>query len=256
MIDSNAEAPALTPDRSSPGAILFGLYLFGIGFGFVEAAVVVDLRSILSPAVARIAGRSSDELFPIIPFDQLEAADPAVARIMTVEVLREAATLAMLAGVGVATGRSFLGRFAAFVVAFGVWDLAYYGFLRLLIGWPTSVWTWDLLFLIPVPWAAPVLAPGVVAASMIVSGSFLIVRSAAGRPLRVSGSDWLAIVAGGLILIASFCWDWHHIQSGGTPGPFPWPLFLAGEAIGLAGFVKSCFAARRPSRAHADAAAS
>ena len=62
----------------------------------------------------------------MIPFDRLERADPAAARLMRIEVLREAATLVMLAGVGLAAGRSFIGRFSAFLVAFGVWDLIYY----------------------------------------------------------------------------------------------------------------------------------
>ena len=116
----------------------------------------------------------------MIPIDRLTREDPTAARLMRVEVLREAATLVMLAGVGLAAGRSFIGRFSAFLVGFGVWDLTYYLFLKLLIGWPESVWTWDLLFLIPVPWAAPVLAPALVAATMVLAGSIVIVREASG----------------------------------------------------------------------------
>jgi hypothetical protein len=224
--------------------VLAGLYLFGIGFGFVEAAVVVDLRAILGPTVGRIAGRSSDDLFPMIPFDRLMKDDPVAARLMQVEVLREAATLALLAGVGLAAGRSFIGRFSAFLVGFGVWDLTYYLFLRLLIGWPMSLWTWDVLFLIPVPWAAPVLAPAIAAATMVLAGSFVIIGEATGRPFRVSRRDWLAIVAGGLVLIAAFCWDWRNIATGGLPNPFPWPLFLMGEGIGLGGFIHAWRAGR------------
>jgi hypothetical protein len=108
--------------------------------------------------------------------------------------------------------------------------------LKLLIGWPASVWTWDVLFLIPVPWAAPVLAPALVAATMILAGSIVIAEEAAGRPFRVSRWDWLAIVAGGLILIAAFCWDWRNIAAGGMPNPFPWLLFFIGEVVGLGGF--------------------
>jgi hypothetical protein len=230
------EAPVAGPASMRPAWVLAGLYLFGIGFGFVEAAVVVDLRALLGQTVGRIAGRTSDDLFPMIPVDRLANEDPATARVLRVEVLREAATLVMLAGVGLAVGRSFIGRFSAFVVGFGMWDLTYYLFLRLLLGWPASVWTWDLLFLIPVPWAAPVLAPAIVAATMVVAGSVVIVVESKGRPFRVSRWDWLAIVAGGCVLIAAFCWDWRHIAAGGLPGPFAWLVFLAGEAIGLGGF--------------------
>jgi hypothetical protein len=231
-------------DPHRPAWVLAGLYLFGIGFGFVEAVVVVDLRAILSSAEGWSGPLSADEVFPMIPFERLERADPVAARLMKIEVIREAATLVLLAGVGLAAGRTFLQRFSAFLVAFAIWDLSYYLFLELLLGWPASVWTWDILFLIPVPWVAPVLAPAVVAASMAVAGSAVIVREASGRPFRVSRWDWMAIVLGGLILIASFCWDWRNIASGGLPHPFPWPLFLAGEAISLAGFLHAAGAGR------------
>ena len=166
-----------------PGWVLVGLVLFGMGFGFVEAVFVVDLRAILSPAIGRTDPLSADELFPWIPRDRLERADPTAARLMRIEVLREAATLAMLAGAGLATGRTCLQRFSAFLIAFGVWDLCYYVSLKVLLGWPESLWTWDILFLIPVPWSAPVLAPAIVAATMVVAGSSVIVQEARGRVL-------------------------------------------------------------------------
>jgi hypothetical protein len=237
MNDLRSEVPVNHPAPYRPAWVLAGLYLFGIGFGFVEAAVVVDLRAILGPVVVRTVGSFSEERFPMIPLDRVASADPATARVMRIEVLREAATMILLAGVGMAAGRSFIGRFSAFVVGFGVWDLTYYLFLKLLTGWPASLWTWDILFLIPVPWAAPVLAPAFVAMTMVLAGSIVIAEEAAGRPFRVSRWDWLAIVAGGLVLIAAFCWDWRNIAAGGMPNPFPWPLFFIGEAMGLSGFV-------------------
>src|SRR5579885_2878721 len=112
------EAPRGTAsERSGSHAawVLAGLHLFGIAFGFVEAAVVVDLRAIVSPAVARIAGHPREDRFPMIPFDRIAEVDPAATRLMRIEVVREAATMVMLAGVGLAAGRSFIGRFSAFV---------------------------------------------------------------------------------------------------------------------------------------------
>jgi hypothetical protein len=229
-----------------PGWLLAGLVFFGIGFGFVEAVVVVDLRAILSP-ISRQTGRiSPDGVFPMISIARLDEADPVAARLMRVETLREAATLLMLAGVGLASGRTFLQRFSAFLIAFGTWDLCYYLFLKILLGWPASVWTWDVLFLIPVPWAAPVLAPAVVAASMASAGSVVLWWESAGRPFRVSAAEWAAIVAGGLILVVAFCWDWRNLAAGGMPNSFPWHVFLAGEAIALCGFIHA-------SRANRDA---
>ncbi len=224
-----------------PVWVLVGLVLFGVGFGVVEAIVVVDLRAILSPAIGRADPLSADELFPWIPRDRLELSDPTAARLMRIEVLREAATLVMLAGAGLAAGRTFLQRFSAFLIAFGVWDLCYYAFLKVLLGWPKSLWTWDILFLIPVPWSAPVVAPAIVAATMVVAGFVVIVREASGRPFRVSRWDWAAIVLGGFLLTTSFCWDWRNVASGGMPNPFPWTLFLGGEVIGLVGFLHAAW---------------
>ena len=162
MIDTRSGATGPCPAPSRPAWVLAGLYLFGIGFGFVEAAVVVDLRAILGPSVGRLAGRSSDDLFPMIPLDRLIAGGPDRR---AVDAGRGPARGRDAGHAGRSRdwrpGRSFVGRFAAFIAGFGVWDLTYYLFLKLLIGWPASVWTWDVLFLIPVPWAAPVLAPAI-----------------------------------------------------------------------------------------------
>jgi hypothetical protein len=241
----------MTPFRL--GWLLAGLVLFGIGFGLVEAVVVVDLRAILSPSAGRSDPLSAAELFPFTPIDRLGQTDPVAARLMKIEVIREAATLVLLAGLGLAVGRTFLQRFSAFLVAFAIWDLSYYLFLRWLLGWPASAWTWDILFLLPVPWVAPVLAPAIVAATMAVAGSAVIVWEASGRPFRVSTRDWTVTVLGGLLLITSFCWDWRNIASGGMPNPFPWPLFLAGEGIGLAGFLHSAWASMPRDRPAASA---
>jgi hypothetical protein len=230
--------------------LLAGLVIFGIGFGFVEAAVVVDLRAILRP-VSRESGRTSaDGVFPMLTIDQLDRSDPAAARLMRIETLREAATLLMLAGAGMAAGRTFLQRFAAFLVAFGVWDLCYYLFLKVLLGWPASVWTWDVLFLIPVPWAAPVFAPVAVAAPMVITGSAVLFWEANGCPFRVTRWQWAAVCGGGAILVLAFCWDWRNVAAGGLPDSFPWPIFLVGETIALGGFLHATWATRRSLEAH------
>jgi hypothetical protein len=232
--------------------LLSGLALFGIGFGFVEAVVVVDLRAMLSPLIGRTDPLSADEVLPLIAFEGIGRADPVASRLMRLEVLREAATLILLAGAGMAAGRTFAQRFASFLIAFSVWDLCYYLFLKVLIGWPTSVWTWDVLFLVPLPWAAPVLAPAIVAASMVTAGSAVIVSEATGRPFPISRCEWVAIVTGGLLLIAAFCWDWRNIAAGGMPNPFPWPLFFLGEAIGFGSFLHASWGHRTVWAARAE----
>jgi hypothetical protein len=235
--------------------VLTALVVFGVAFGFVEAAVVVDLRAHYEPLHRRLfPDRPADDLFPMLRVEQLRAAGPVYMRLMAVELAREAATIAMLAAVALGVARNAREWLAAFAMAFGAWDLAFYGSLKLLLDWPRSLWTWDLLFLLPVPWVGPVLAPGLVAATMVAAGAVVIGREAMGRPVRIGLGGWAAIVGGGLILVAAFCWDFRNTMAGGLPNPFHWPLFALGEGVGLAGFLHALTrgSARPPLRAGAD----
>jgi hypothetical protein len=216
------------------------LLLFGISFGYLEAAVVVYLRAIYDPIREHIhPGRNPGDLFPLISPQELAAAGPENTRRLTIEIGREAATILMLAAFGLAAGRNFNQRMAAFAVAFGLWDVSFYAFLKLMIGWPESLLTWDILFLIPLPWVGPVIAPVLVSLTLVICGLVSLRRG--GLPARPW--QWMAMVAGGLVVILSFVWDFRNTTAGGLPNPFNWPLFLAGEAIAVAGFIA---AARTP----------
>ena len=136
----------------------------------MEASVVVYLRNIGGP-VRAAAGLSAQDLFPLLRLDHLP---PTLLTLLRVELGREAATLIMLAAVAAVIAKNLRTWLGAFVLAFGVWDLAFYLWLRVLIGRPPSLLTWDLLFLLPVPWAAPVLAPAIVAATMSIFGARLL----------------------------------------------------------------------------------
>ncbi len=226
--------------RTAPWRVLVALVLFGVSFGYVEAAVVVYLRDVYEPLALEFhPERRPGELFPLITLEQLKAVDAEYLWRLKTEVMREAATMVMLASVGLAIGRNFNTCFAGFVVAFGVWDVFYYVFLKVLIDWPASLLEWDLLFLIPVPWVGPVLAPVLVAISMIAAGTIMFGRESSGRPVRISWQHWSIVVLGGLIIIVSFCWDYRNVIAGGTPNPFQWSIFLAGETIGLSGFSRA-----------------
>ena len=93
------------------------------------------------------------------------AAGPENERRLIIELGREVATIAMLAAFGLVMGRNFNERMAAFAIAFGLWDISFYAFLKMMIHWPESLNTWDILFLIPLPWIGPVLAPVLVSAA-------------------------------------------------------------------------------------------
>jgi hypothetical protein len=221
------------------------LVLFGIAFAYVEAAVVVYLRTIYEP-VRREALRDvpHDAVLPLLRQEQLQAAGRDHLRVLQIEIGRELATLLMLAAVGLAIGRTFRQWLAGFMIAFGVWDIFYYVFLRLLIGWPASVWTWDILFLVPVPWVGPVIAPVLISVSMIAAGGVVLWRESRGRPIRSGRLSWLLIALGGLVVIVAFCWDYRQTTGGGWPHPFNWPLFAVGEVMAVAGFLHAL--ARRP----------
>jgi hypothetical protein len=216
------------------------LFLFGISFGYLEAAVVVYLRAIYDPIRERIhPGRPAGDLFPLISPQQLQEAGPENSKRLAIEIGREAATIIMLAAVGMAAGRNFNQRMAAFAIVFGLWDIFFYVFLKVMIGWPQSLLTWDILFLIPLPWVGPVMAPVLVSLTLIGGGLVSLLRG--GLPAKAW--QWSAMIAGGLVVILSFIWDFRNTTSGGRPNPFNWLLFLAGEAIALAAFIA---AARNP----------
>jgi len=216
------------------------LFLFGISFGYVEAAVVVYLRAIYDPIRHRMhPERPAGELFPLITPQQLADARPENSRRLLIEIGREAATMLMLGSVALAVGRNLHEWIAAFAIAFGVWDICFYAFLKLMIHWPASLSTWDILFLIPLPWVGPVWAPVLVALTMIVCG---VISLRAGG-IRGGLPHWAGVLAGALVIIVAFVWDFRNTSAGGLPNPFNWPLFLVGEAIGLSAFL---MAARFP----------
>jgi hypothetical protein len=210
------------------------LFLFGISFGYVEAAVVVYLRAIYDPIRSRLhPERAPGDLFPLITPRQLAAAGPEHPRRLGIEIGREAATMLMLGAVALAVARNLHDWIAAFVVVFGVWDISFYAFLKLMIHWPESLKTWDILFLIPLPWVGPVWAPLLVALSMIVCG--LISLRAGGVRGRLP--HWAGVLAGAAIIVIAFVWDFRNTSAGGIPNSFNWPLFLVGEAVGIGAFL-------------------
>jgi hypothetical protein len=125
--------------------------VYAIAMAWVEAAVVYYLRTM----VDRIEPHQSNPL-------------PIAGNLGNAELIREAATLVMLLAVGTLAGRSWRARLGYTAIAFGFWDLFYYVFLKLLCGWPHGVLDWDVLFLLPLPWWGPVLAPALISLLMIV----------------------------------------------------------------------------------------
>lgn len=219
--------------------ILAGLVLFSAAFGYVEAAVVAYLRTIYNPLRAQFYPGNSGDLFPLLSIQQLQSLGPEHIVRLKIELGRELATMLMLAGVAITGTRKPREWVAAFLICFGIWDITFYLFLKLLLNWPASLLTWDILFLIPVPWTGPVIAPVLVSVSMIVGGVFALWREYNNKPLRLTPWRWAFILLGGATVVVAFVWDFRNTANGGTPNPFNWFLFALGEAIAVAAFVTS-----------------
>jgi len=202
-----------------PGKTLTAVIAFSIAMAFLEAAVVVYLRELYYP---------EGFCFPlkILP-----------SKIFVIELLREAATIIILAAVGWLSAKSFLGRFAGFMIAFGVWDIFYYAFLKLTLDWPVSLLDWDILFLIPLPWVGPVIAPVIVSICLIVSGVLIWLRESQNRPVFISRRHWILEVVAGLIVIGSFLTNTEAIIAQNVPASFRWEIFTIGLLSGVIVFI-------------------
>ncbi len=194
---------------------LLWVTLFAIAMAYLEAAVVVYLRMIFYP---------QGFAFPLVP---------SSSSAMLIELGREAATIIMLLSVAIICGRGKMERFAYLLFTFGVWDIMYYFWLLVLIGWPPSLLTWDILFLIPAPWVGPVIAPILVSFAMIWAALLIIKRTAREEALNFPRWAWWGEILAGLVIIISFIFDAKNIVMGGLPNPFRWDIFLAGLLGGV-----------------------
>ncbi|MEI6567043.1 MAG: hypothetical protein WCR20_10215 [Verrucomicrobiota bacterium] len=137
---------------------------YAAGMAWVESAVVFYLRTMIN------------RINPYQPLPLPEAGGLGMA-----EVVREAATLLMLLTVGILAGRTWRERLGYAALAFGLWDILYYVFLVVMCSWPTSILDWDILFLIPLPWWGPVLAPVLIASLMIIWGTLVTQEESCAR---------------------------------------------------------------------------
>jgi len=216
------------------------LLLFSSAFGYLEAAVVSYLRILHEPARLRFyPNRPSTELFPLLTLEQLRSASPEQQRTLFVEIGREAATMLMLAAIALAVAGNARQWAAAFAIAFGIWDIVFYAGLKLLLGWPASLFTWDILFLIPLPWVGPVIAPMLVSAAMIAAGIWCLWREQVRRPLRIGFWNFAGVLSGALVIILSFTLDYRNILAGGMPQPFHWGVFALGMGIGIVSYART-----------------
>jgi hypothetical protein len=194
------------------------LILAALAFGYIEGAVVVYLRAIAYPDGFH---------FPL---------EPVPARLLITEIVREAATLVLLLGIAWTAAETRFRRFAVFALCFGVWDLGYYITLKAILGWPASWLTWDILFLIPLPWTSPVLAPILVSLALTGASIRILLPGKRGEP-KVTGRDWAVEITAGLMILTSFFWNVGPLGRDGIPGRYPWWLFGCGMGVGIIWFL-------------------
>jgi len=201
-----------TLQKWSPWAVVV---LFAMAMAWVESAVVYYLRTHI------------DRIIPYQP-DPL----PIIGGLGPVELVRELATLIMLFTVGWLAGKTWRARIGYMAIAFGIWDIFYYVFLKLMCDWPKSLADWDILFLIPLPWWGPVWAPVSIAALMIMWGTLASQFERSG-PVRLSNVGvWILNFTGMALALYVFMADALRVSHGGVdalrkllPVTFNWPLF-------------------------------
>jgi hypothetical protein len=200
--------------------VLLGSY--AVAMGLLEAAVVVYMRRLYYP-------ENPLDLFPLHFLDDY---DPLL------EVSREAATITMILTVALLAERRSLARsFAAFVFVFGVWDLFYYLFLKLLLNWPRHWLEWDVLFLIPHVWLAPWICPAAIALLFILWGSWALLSQ---REVLFTSTSLTMLVTGACLALITFMQpaiaNGTETLSSYLPGAFWWWLFLPSYLLMAAGF--------------------
>lgn len=220
--------------------------IFSIAMGFLESAVVVYARALYFPDGFE---------FPLVPISEVVA---------LTELWREIATIVMLIGIGILAGNSKPSKFAYFIYSFAIWDIFYYIFLKIILDWPSSLLTWDLLFLVPVTWVGPVLSPLIVAFTMIILSIVLLIKN---TKLNWTTLALLSISAATIIL--SFSWDYalYALESPSTreiwsfgvdtdlfasvsdysPSSFNWTLFAIGEALFVSTILHYTLNSKQPS---------
>lgn len=225
--------------------------VFGISFGFLEAIVVVYLRAIYYP---------NGFSFPLTLLDP---------QMLKVEIVREICTIIMLATIGWILGKTKGERFSFFIFVFGVWDIFYYVALKIFLDWPQTILEWDVLFLIPITWIGPVLAPVICSIGMIIIALIYVYMQGKGYEIKFRSLQILLITLGVLIIIYTFIYDylnlftennfwsdflylvekkefWDVIQSY-IPEKFNWLLFFAGCILIGLNYLYAFFKAQRKS---------
>ena len=219
-------------DESKRNLILIGI--FAAAMAFTEAMIVYYLRKLYY---------TGDALFPLnisIPL-----------QVISLEWIREISTIIMLIVIALLVARKFKDRFAYFIYAFAVWDIFYYVWLKVILDWPKHLMDWDILFLIPIVWASPWIAPVICSLIMIIIALVIIKFP----KTEIKLEEWILLVVSAIVFFASFVWDYARLWSTAkssqldlmqaistyVPTGYNWLLFVMGiilSSIAILSFLR------------------
>lgn len=209
--------------------------IFGIAFGILEGVVVVYLRRIYYP---------DGFTFPLVLLEP---------KMISIEIIREICTIVMLGSIAFILGRTRGEKFSFFIFTFAVWDIFYYVALKIFLNWPESLFTWDVLFLIPVTWVGPVLAPLICSLGMIIISMIYVSLFEKNYSINFGRWNYALIVLGVSLILHTFIYDytkiiiendfwkdlsnlsqnqkfWEIVQNY-VPKKFNWPTFVIGSLL-------------------------
>lgn len=182
--------------------------LFAIAFAYIEATVVVYLREIFYPDGFN---------FPIVDFRTITG----FGRFLFIEVGREAATFILMFTSSWLMAKDLRRRLAHFLIIFAVWDIFYYVWLKVLLDWPASIMDWDIVFLIPLTWASPILAPVTTSLTMLLIAIALLGE----KPITITRLRATAFISAVVLVIVCFCVAGLGITQADYKSWFSWPIF-------------------------------
>ena len=210
--------------------------IFAIAMAFLESVFVYYIRMIRYP-----------KGFNFYSINSLSS------EILNIEMFRELSTLIILFIVAILVAKGFYKRFAYFLYAFAIWDIFYYVWLKVVIGWPNSLLNWDILFLIPWSWSSPVLAPIICSLNMIILAFSILFISDKKYKFKIKIREWILLFIGGFLQLYTFLYDYGKIMIRGDylnyfsslmtnekfilevtnymPTHYNWTIFLIGEIL-------------------------
>ena len=202
--------------------------IYAIAMGFLEAAVVIYLRKLYYP-------NGFD--FPLPLIDSF---------ILKIDWIREMSTIIMLLTIALLAGKKLYEKFAYFIYAFAIWDIFYYVFLKATLNWPSSLMAWDVLFLIPWPWIAPILVPLLCIIILVITSLLIIHFNDLGYKVKITLPEWILFILGALIVLYTLLYDYGNIILFGSylsiqnfiPTNYSWVTFSIGIILASIATIK------------------